>query len=95
MAGARWLSRLQELDANVARELIEEILLVSTDQLIAALRNSLEDILEGQNRSGADPSRHPIALYAEREMSKDGERVSSPFFLSSERGRAPRVVAWL
>ena len=71
----------------MARELIEEILLVSTDQLIAALRNSLEDILEGQNRSGADPSRHPIALYAEREMSKDGERVL-PFFPSSERGRA-------
>jgi hypothetical protein len=85
--GASWLARFPAHEANVVEEIIDEILLVGRDDLSLGLHGIVDDILHEQTEKGENLKRHPLALYAEREVIKEQGRIL-PFFPNSEQGRA-------
>ncbi len=81
--GTRWLESFPNVDERVtAALLIDEVLLVSRNDLIRGLRQAIESILT--ERKDAD---RPIALFAERAVQKIN-KVVQPFFPNSASGRA-------
>ena len=81
--GTAWLESFEDTSERAtAALLIDELLLVSRDELICGLRQAIEAILTKRE----DPQR-PIALFAERAVPKF-DKVVQPFFPSSASGRA-------
>jgi hypothetical protein len=87
-----WLARFPPEEGKTAAKLIDEILLISRDELNRGIRWLLDDIMDRR----LNPSR-PIALYAEREVAASNGKPD-PFFPGTETGTAigagiPPVVA--
>lgn len=81
--GTRWLESFDDVDERAtAALLIDEVLLVSRNDLIRSLRQVIETILTER-----DAAMCPIALFAEREVPKIN-KVIQPLFPNSASGRA-------
>ena len=85
--GARWLARFPDGEASIARDLIDEVLLVSRDGFTSGLRGILDNLCNHRTSNGKHRTQLPLALYAEREVVKEDSKIL-PFFPNSERGRA-------
>lgn len=77
-----WIDQFEPSDRKVARGLIDKIMLVTRDELSGGLVSLLDSIMAGRQ----DQAR-PIALYAEREVTRTDGEVDA-FFPGSEAGRA-------
>ena len=81
--GTRWLELFDDIDERAtAALLIDEVLLVSRNDLTRGLRHAIETILTER-----DDAERPIALFAERAVPKTN-KVVQPFFPNSASGRA-------
>jgi len=80
--GQAWLAQFTGVEQDAARRLIDEIMLVSRDDLQRGLRQLIERVLDARG----DPNR-PAALYAERKVAKDKTGIL-PLFPGAANGRA-------
>lgn len=74
--------KFNQSEREIAKALIDEILLVSRDAFYRGMRSLIDKILNEQSDSS-----YPIALYAERDVNRHNMRVY-PLFHNSEIGRA-------
>ena len=85
--GTDWLARFSGTEHDTAASLIDELLLVTRNELGHGLYALLDKVMEKQ----ADPTR-PIALFVEREVEKTkykgGTRKVLPLFPDTQHGRA-------
>src|SRR6266702_1599131 len=79
-AAANWLAQFQEPDREFARALLDEMLLVSRDKLVAGLH----ELIGGVQAAGHG---RKVALYAEQPIPRPGGRTAV-FFKSARTGRA-------
>lgn len=77
-----WLQQFSGSERDVASRLIDEIMLVSRDELHRGLMTLLDEVMAGR-----DDKNRPLALFAEREVSKTGDEIHA-FFPGSGTGRA-------